>query len=210
MRPKFITFTGLDEKTDLYRCTELAVQYPIEWGVLFGGRLGKNRYPAFGVVETARLHGLVMSMHLCGPLAARANQGYEIPHIEYFDRIQVNRRAGEYDLDTLRSLASRIGRQIIVQHRASTFDRMPSKNIVPLQDTSGGRGKLPFYWAEPAHPDQFVGYAGGLNPDNVADAVRHMPAANFWIDMETGVRTDDWLDLDKCEAVCRAVYGDPS
>ncbi|GAA4256618.1 hypothetical protein HLK65_28415 [Azospirillum formosense] len=28
----------------------------------------------------------------------------------------------------------------------------------------------------------------------------------YWIDMESGVRTDDWLDLDKVEAVCRAVY----
>lgn len=26
---------------------------------------------------------------------------------------------------------------------------------------------------------------------------------DFWIDMETGVRTDDWLDLDKVEKVLK-------
>jgi hypothetical protein len=29
----------------------------------------------------------------------------------------------------------------------------------------------------------------------------------YWIDMESGVRTGGWLDVAKCEAVCRAVYG---
>ena len=29
----------------------------------------------------------------------------------------------------------------------------------------------------------------------------------FWIDIETGVRTDGLLDVDKCAAVCAAVYG---
>jgi phosphoribosylanthranilate isomerase len=52
-----------------------------------------------------------------------------------------------------------------------------------------------------------VGYAGGINPDNAAEVVSRIQADRYWIDMETGVRTGDWLDLDKCEAVCRAVYG---
>jgi hypothetical protein len=29
----------------------------------------------------------------------------------------------------------------------------------------------------------------------------------YWIDMESGVRTDDRFDLGKCRAVCDAVYG---
>lgn len=33
------------------------------------------------------------------------------------------------------------------------------------------------------------------------------PGAAYWIDMESGVRTQGRFDLAKCEAVCRAVYG---
>ena len=29
---------------------------------------------------------------------------------------------------------------------------------------------------------------------------------DYWIDMESGVRTDGLFDLEKCERVCRLVY----
>jgi hypothetical protein len=44
----------------------------------------------------------------------------------------------------------------------------------------------------------------------VADILARIAApdgALYWIDMESGVRTDGVFDLAKCEAVCRAVYG---
>ena len=68
-----------------------------------------------------------------------------------------------------------------------------------LLDASGGLGidtgiKL---W-----PDWFykVGYAGGMNADNVGDKLAYLienARHPFWIDMESGVRTDDWFDIDK-------------
>lgn len=206
MKPRWITFTGLDAQTDMGRVEALTKRYPTEWGVLFGGRLGKNRYPPRDVADEAEKRGLPMSMHLCGAIAAEANSGYAPQDYRAFRRIQVNRAEGQYDMHTLSQLAAFIDRDIIVQHRARVFAETLS-GIVPLQDTSGGKGKAASFWATPFRPDQLVGYAGGLNPDNVADAVARMPATNFWIDMETGVRTDDWLDLDKCEAVCKAIYG---
>lgn len=75
-----------------------------------------------------------------------------------------------------------------------------------LFDVSGGTGLLPGAWAE-ADPAIHCGYAGGLNPDNVQDellkivAVSPSSEAEFWIDMESGVRTDDWFDLDKVTKV---------
>lgn len=205
MRPRWITFTGLDEQTDMDRVEALTKRYPVEWGVLFGGRLGKNRYPPRRVSDEAAARGLPLSMHLCGARAAEANEGVSPSSFAGFNRIQVNRAAGQYDLAALGRLAGNVQRPIIVQHRASLFPESV-QGVQWLQDNSGGKGRLASYWAKPFVADQLVGYAGGLNPDNVADAVQHMPAKNFWIDMETGVRTDDWLDLDKCEAVCKAVY----
>jgi phosphoribosylanthranilate isomerase len=76
-----------------------------------------------------------------------------------------------------------------------------------LFDTSGGRGEIPL--AVPGHNKaRLVGFAGGITPENVLRWIGSVNAQNYWIDMESGVRTDDWLDLDKCEAVCRAIWGE--
>lgn len=52
-----------------------------------------------------------------------------------------------------------------------------------------------------------VGYAGGFNPDNVAEKLSFLmensQVGDFWIDMESGVRTDDWFDTDKVRRVLR-------
>ena len=34
-KPEFITFTGIDDRTDLVLADFLANRYPIEWGILF-------------------------------------------------------------------------------------------------------------------------------------------------------------------------------
>lgn len=78
-------------------------------------------------------------------------------------------------------------------------------NLTILHDASGGRGIAgefsvpPLNWSLP-------GFAGGLNPENLAsklDAIYAMDGnfKDFWVDMESGVRTDDQLDLDKVQRV---------
>ena len=59
-------------------------------------------------------------------------------------------------------------------------------------------------------------HAGGFNPENVADKLHYLltndEVGDFWIDMESGVRTeDDWFDLDKVRrvlAICNEVIRD--
>jgi phosphoribosylanthranilate isomerase len=60
-----------------------------------------------------------------------------------------------------------------------------------------------------------VGYAGGFNPDNVAGKLEYLlknvKLGMFWIDMESGVRTDDWFDTSKVRrvlAICKEVIRD--
>ena len=72
-----------------------------------------------------------------------------------------------------------------------------------LLDASGGRGiDTP---VKPLNiPGLKVGYAGGLNPENVGEKLEYLMEnveGEFWIDMESGVRTDDRFDIDKCVSV---------
>ncbi|MBR0879526.1 hypothetical protein [Bradyrhizobium liaoningense] len=57
--------------------------------------------------------------------------------------------------------------------------------------------------------DRLVGYAGGISPENIHGvmSVLEQTTGRYWIDMESGVRTDDRFDIEKCRAVCEAVFG---
>lgn len=126
--------------------------------------------------------------------------------VAYFERVQINTTDAGVDAQRIGRWAWQRDARAILQVRG---EFPAEKNVDMLFDLSGGRGRLPTRW--PAAPmGTMVGYAGGLNADNVAEAVSKIGpvAGDYWIDMETGVRdADDRFDLDKCLAVCVAVYG---
>lgn len=206
MPPQFITFTGIDARTDLKRCREISMRWPVEWGCLIGGQLGKNRYPDETVIQDAGKQ-LRTALHCCKDFANYANSGVFPSETYGYNRLQVNLLSHVYDLKALGNIAAQTLTPVIVQVRDVFPKREAGSWLQFLFDQSGGRGTCPD--AYPEAPDEnLVGYAGGLNPLNVADACSRIKARNYWIDMETGVRNEnDYLDLDKCEAVCRAVYG---
>ena len=75
-----------------------------------------------------------------------------------------------------------------------------------LLDASGGAGiDTPIQII--TSPGIHIGYAGGIGPENVESKLRTLLEYDsdeyFWIDMETRVRTDEWLDLDKVEHVLK-------
>lgn len=89
-----------------------------------------------------------------------------------------------------------------------------------LYDASGGRGTV-IEKVEAPFPNHYTGYSGGIGPDNVEDVCKLITgqvsgsfsvtngAAKLtqnneryvWIDMESGVRTDNKFDLDKVWSV---------
>lgn len=212
-RPAFITFTGVDAFTSLPGMRELAAQYPVEFGVLFSpSRQGKdNRYPPVSaVMELTRSVGMPLSAHLCGADAraviesGRSQWDGLLKH--HFSRAQINTSNPAVDPIAIGAWAARVMLRAILQCRGA----LPVGDEVDyLFDASGGRGIVPTAW--PAGVDgQLCGYAGGLNPDNVAGLVARIAphAGSYWLDMETGVRDEnDRFDLSKCRAVCEAVYG---
>ena len=85
-----------------------------------------------------------------------------------------------------------------------------------LYDNSGGKGVAVQASDLPCMPNrlgQIYGFAGGLNPENVASTVEALTiraeyGAIYWIDMETGVRNEAGkFSVKRCRRVCEAVFG---
>lgn len=212
-KPNFITFTGADDSTDVAGMRELSGRYPIEWGILFSPqRQGQGRYPSIDFVRRLCVSSgtLRLSAHLCGGYSQSVLEygvcGLEEPLSAHFTRVQIN-TASSVDLEHVAAWAADISLRPILQCRGAFPDIDP---VGWLFDASGGRGIAPAAWPDPGPSSAMRGYAGGLNPGNVAEAVATIGAmcSNYWIDMETGVRDErDRFDLEKCRAVCEAVYG---
>ncbi len=204
--PLFLTITGLDEKTDLHRVQLLSARYRIEWGVLFSpSRQGNEpRYPTLETISRFRALPVMMSGHLCGAHARNILNCEPVDvDLDNFERIQVN--CVKPDYAAIAKFAANRGVTAITQHRELTFPN--AGDVALLYDCSGGRGDAPKAW--PVHPggDRVVGYAGGINPSNISDVLDAVDSSGYyWLDMESGVRTDDWLDLDKVEVICEETF----
>lgn len=79
-----------------------------------------------------------------------------------------------------------------------------------LYDSSGGRGTVIANFG-PAIEGHMTGYAGGLNPQNVGVALGAINETigddtPTWIDTESGVRTDNKLDMSKVEEFLRIAH----
>ncbi len=222
MKPEFITFTGVDDNTDPAGLVQLADDYPVELGLLFSPkRQGiEPRYPKLSTIQWLVYElPLRWSAHLCGGDARAVIEDGESPHDElleaFFARAQINTADPKAQPTLIKTWADTLALRAILQCRGEFPD---VRAVDVLFDASGGRGIAPGSWPKPA-PGRLNGYAGGLNPGNVADSVQKISArfmhgcsgATYWIDMESGVRDEqDRFDLSKCRAVCEAVYGAPA
>jgi GR25 family glycosyltransferase involved in LPS biosynthesis len=212
--PAFIAFTGVDRAELKDGLTALSERYPIEWGVLIDDtQVGNPLFPDASV-RAKLLSGepLRWAAHICG---AQARAIVEQPqtttmNLAGFQRAQINHSftgSNPTQIGNSCLFGRRHGVRTVLQCSAS----FPADARVDwLFDTSFGRGSAPSAWPRLPLEPAFCGLSGGLNQHNVRDVLEQVasPAdAVYWIDMESGVRTDGWFDLAKCEAVCRAVYG---
>jgi len=214
MKPQFVTITGVDDRTDLGRLAALSAQYPVEWAVLYSPEAQgvHQRFPSQPTID--RLFalqaqaGMRLAAHLCGKHAKAVMRGeFDRTALEIspYGRIQVNHLKPKSEM--LRDFAVP-GQTVIAQWRNG--DSFPSDDVGHqwLYDPSGGKGLSPTSW--PLNPtDRIHGYAGGLGLWNiaaVARAVSQVSPSGFWLDLETGARTDDWLDLDVVERILAAAF----
>ena len=237
MKLKHITFTGIDAKTDINNLIDIQHEYPIvEFGVLtsYHWYENGNRYlnPAFLSNLYAGNGELNLALHVCGSAAhdVAAGEWHKIDDhlfgsLGLFKRIQLNVANHKNNPEFLWIPPSK-GQELIVQQRDAdntelyntTYDIWfgDDSPVSVLLDASGGQGiDTPIKVLPNAGKPLKVGYAGGFNPDNVADKlaylIQHNEVGDFWIDMESGVRTDDWFDTDKVRrvlAICKEVIRD--
>lgn len=232
----------------------------VEWGILSSlnnSADGVRRYPSIRWIdefqEMKQGRGIRSALHINGAWVRQLLKGDNIiPEylLEGFDRLQLNFHAEGAKVDRagfyreVRAILENTGiDQVILQidgvdgniHLAnlladSAADPREPLDVVPLYDTSAGRGVLPEHWPvpmyrshDPSQPGPMVyhGYAGGLGPDNLRDELVRIDAAagdcRVWVDMETRVRShDDQLfdfqlvdrALMLCEPHVRALEGD--
>jgi hypothetical protein len=219
MQLKFCAFTGADDAVDPKDLAALTKEYPFaEWSILYlPGELGNPRSPT---VEWIRKFSEICKdshtcLHLCTDALPRFTAGDKevLDLMKNFKRIQFN---FEY-LDAGRlvdasALAKRSKEspqwEFILQYGKKYKHYLPAFNDVPnhalLFDGSAGEGISPGEWPAPMAGHK-CGYAGGINPDNVAKNLemitRAAPGYATWIDMESGARTDNKFDLAKVRRV---------
>lgn len=219
-----VTFTGIDLWTDLQCLASISQQYPYaEFGLLMSKDWQENgpRFPNPDIVwKLANIWSsqpFHLSLHLCGEFAIAAAKGdysflYTMiaPNLfSIFERVQLN-----LDSKPLFDILHRIpksDKEVIVQMRTAVLckqflDGGNPEGMSYLIDYSGGRGiESPLEVVNV--PGVHVGYAGGIGPGNVGQKLRGLltyPSdGEFWIDMETRVRTDEKFDLDKVEQVLK-------
>ena len=211
--PAFIAFTGVDGVELKSELIALSARYPIEWGLLIDDEQTDNPLFASAELRDALLSGrpLRWAAHICGALAARIARGEAPSSISLagFQRVQVNHSfSGSNESHIANS--SLFGRRHGVRSVLQCLGAFPMDLRVDwLFDTSFGKGAAPSAWPSLPSRGPFCGFSGGLNPNTVRPVLERIAApqgALYWIDMESGVRTNGRLDIEKCEAVCRAVY----
>lgn len=205
--PTVFTFTGIDEQTDPVALQEFAKTRNVEFGVLFSNKRQGNdpRYPSMKYIRDLRLHNLRLSAHLCGTYADEVNEGRDIAiDLHGFTRVQINHVAPNVDnILRLKQRYPHIG--IVAQCRGDSFPL--DDRIDWLHDASGGRGVETAVY--PVAPQgRYVGFAGGISPTTVQDVVARINPVKYlyWLDCESGIRTDDRFDLAKCQGVLDGMY----
>lgn len=227
---KKITFTGVDDKTDLDELRKLSLDYKyfVEFGVLVSNertREGNDqRFPSVDRIHSIRRRFVSeqLSLHLCGDLARNAmkdnwNGVYNLigNDMLHFNRCQLNisnmQQSSVLHLEPPTSFKEVIIQQssmskmwqYLTAKKNNSDDNLNTRvNVSVLFDASGGRGITNEF--EP-YPYEWSGYAGGISADNfpslVIPLIKNPYIRDFWVDMESSVRTDNWFDIEKVKKV---------
>lgn len=222
MQLKYCSITGADDAVEPQALTNFSAQFPFaEWAILLlPAMAGKPRFPTLAWIENFKTtcKDTHKAMHLCGEALIGFVEGkkeiYDI--MNGFDRIQLNLKFGDiegkYDPALLLERVKENPQfQFIIQYTHDKATLLPLLKDIPnhavLFDASAGRGISPEEWDAPLS-GHFCGYAGGINPDNVeknlAMILQVAATHDTWIDMETGVRTNDVFDFDKVKRVLQS------
>lgn len=224
-----ISFVGVDTHTNMEDLLKMESAIHCEFSVLFSDSKSiqsHTRYPSYkfckDFIEWGALESVTTSVHLCGSVIDRyLKQEQDVLELcRLANRIQLNLNISNYSdyeklSDEIIANIDKYGHHVILQKNKTKEKFMEcfmKKNKHPislLHDSSGGFGREITEVSAPADIG-FTGYAGGINPGNAAKIVGLIETANttgkeYYIDMESGVRTNNIFSLEKCQQVINAV-----
>ncbi len=222
MHLKYCSITGADDDVYIHDLADIASRYPFaEWAILLLPALsGKPRCPSDGWIRKFKKEykGPHAALHLCDEafLDFAAGKPGVLDMMTGFGRVQLNFRFGDVDGKyDMAEVAARVkenpAHEFILQYTEdmkgvpALFADIPNHSI--LFDASAGSGISPARW--PALIEgHFCGYAGGISPENINQNLKSIARVasgqETWIDMESGVRTEDEFDLGKVKRVLEA------
>jgi len=219
MKLKYVAITGADDGVSVEDLNAVARDFPfVEWALLLmPERTGQNRFPSKKWLKDFAGHykGAHKAMHLCGSafLGFIENKPGILETMKGFRRIQLNLEFGDVDgkydpKKLIAQIKTHPDFEFVIQYTEKRRDLLATLRQIPnhaiLFDGSAGRGVSPQQWPAPL-AGHFCGYAGGLRPENVLENIEKIAqvAGDYetWIDMESGVRTDDRFDLAKVRQV---------
>jgi hypothetical protein len=212
--PAFIAFTGADDPALIPGMKRLSARYPIEWGMLLDdAQAGRPLFPDEEARRTMlAAPGLRWAAHVCGEQAQRIANAPDTATIDLhgFTRVQVNHGFSGSSPEQAENVIA-FGRKRGVRTMLQCLSDFPVEARLDwLFDISFGRGNRPTAWPALPASGPFCGYSGGIGPATVVEtlaAISPATGCTYWIDMESGVRTEGRFDIEKCAQVCRAVYG---
>lgn len=219
MKLRYCSLTGADDAVKIDDLSALAAEFPfVETAILLmPDKAGQPRFPTYDWIRrfAAQYKGAHKAMHLCGEALLRfvEDDAEILDLMRGFSRSQLNLTFADAGQKVApQKLADQAAKypqfEFIIQYGPQHKGFLPYFEPVPnhalLFDDSAGRGVSPDHWPAPV-PGHFCGYAGGLKPENLEHHIDLIDQAVgddiTWIDMETGIRTDDRYDLAKCRRV---------
>jgi hypothetical protein len=221
MKLRYVSLTGADNRVDISELEQLSSKYPLfECAILmFPERDGLARNPTLEWRQAFYKSQVKnRALHLCGSAINKFSNGELLDEIRQFGRVQINLKpqwaSPELVIQLTKMVMSLPEIEFITQYNTDNRDYFQYwadvHNHSYLYDGSLGKGVTPEVWLAPVEGKK-TGYAGGLNPDNLESNLVKLKGVvgdtPVWIDMETGVRTDDHFDLVKVKRVLDTVNG---
>ena len=195
-----IKFCGLRTLDDIYYANELAPEYV---GFVFAPK--SKRYVTPAQAEQLRN---ALSKKICAvgvfvnenpaQVAALLNNGI-------IDAAQLHGNEEDAYINNLRGLSNKPIIKAFQIHCALRITNYALKSDFILIDAGAGDGKT-FDWSLIKNLRREYFLAGGLNPDNVGDAIKLLNP--FAVDVSSGIETDGRKDFSKMAAFANAVRKD--
>lgn len=218
MTLRLCTLTGVDERTSFEWVLDMAGRYPVaEFGILLSLTPEDKdaRYSDIDFImdfgDQMQRFAVNTALHICGSAVNHfVGGGDTVQSIaSRFGRVQLNfsLKRSPFTLDELDRAINSFSRPVITQHfeaNSEVTTGVTAVNHHVLFDASGGRGIHSTEFPERI-AGKYYGYAGGFGPNTIEEdierAAQSAAGMPFWVDMESKLRTDGYLDPVLCEKV---------